>query len=216
MKAVLEFDDFSPKNTNFGILEDLHEHFPHIKISLFAVAWDIRWGERTPITLEKYEPFCNACRKSADWLEICIHGLTHTDREFEKLSYDEAKKRIVMAEKMFINRRIPYAKVFKAPQWLLSPEAKRAAEDLGFVVVEDGYYNWNMKDPMPKDKDTVVGHGHIQIVCDNGLEQVWQKIQALPSDTEFQFVSEYVKAEKVNPEEHIEPDPLKNDEVITV
>ncbi len=211
MKIVLEFDDFSPRNSNFGLLEDLKDHFKGFKVSLFSVPWDIRWGEPTPITDEKYIPFVNAVNASEDWIEICVHGLTHMFSEFKTISYDEAKKRISIAEKMLINRAVKYAKIFKAPHWELSPGAKRALTELGFIYVEDGYYNWNLADEFPEEivkkdpKAVIIAHGHIQNVMNNGLEEVMPKLLALPAkDVEWMFLSEYLKSSKVNSIEILE------------
>lgn len=199
LTVVLDFDDFSPRNTNFGLLEELHEHFPDFKVTLFTVPWEIRFGEQTPITEDKFSPFTKAIRKASDWIEIALHGFTHAPREFENIPYEKAKKRIIVAEKMFINQKMPYAKLFKAPQWLLSEDGKRAAEDLGFVVVEDGGYNWNLKDERP-DGDFLWGHGHIQMEMDNGLEEVMPKLMQLPADTQFIWLSEHLEADRVDSE----------------
>jgi len=202
MKIIIELDDFGPRNSSFSLLEDLRDHYKNFKITLFTVPWEIRWGEPTPITEEKFEPFCEAVKKSQDWMEIAIHGLSHLPGEFKLISYDEAKKRVGIAEKMLINRGINYAKIFKAPHWQLSEAGERAVTDLGFKVVKDGYYNWNLKDEMPKDKDLIIGHGHIQIdSCQNGLEQVMPKLLKLPADTEFLWLSEYLGAGRVNSQE---------------
>lgn len=192
MKIALEFDDFSPKNSNFGLLEELKEHYPGFKVTMFTTPWEIRWGDMTPITNPEYAPWVNAVKKCEDWLEIAVHGLTHAPMEFSELSYDEAKKRIMVAEKMFINRGIKYAKIFKAPFWALSAQGEKAIKDLGFTVVKDGYYNWNLADEMPKLK-VILGHGHVQNEMGNGLEEVFQKLMKLPTDTEFVFLSEYLK-----------------------
>lgn len=205
MKIILEFDDFSPRNSNLGLLEDLKDHFKGFKVTLFTVAWDIRWGEPTPITEEKWKPFCEAVKKSEDWMEIAVHGLTHVPSEFKNISYDKAKKRIGVAEKMLINREITYTKIFKAPHWDLSPGAKRALFELGFKTVEDGYFDWNLKDDFPKillkagKNPVIIAHGHIQNVMGNGLEEVMPKLLALPAkEVEFLFLSEHLKADKIN------------------
>ena len=201
MKIAIELDDFSPRCSNFGLLEQMREHFPGFKITLFTVAWEIRWGEQTPITLEKFRPFSKATASSSDWLEVAVHGLTHASMEFAEKSYDEARKRVIIAEKMFANQRIPFAKIFKAPFWEISHEAERALTDLGYKVVKDGYFDWNMADEFPKFKgDKIhVAHGHVQETCGNGLEQVYPRLMKLPPKTTFHFLSEVLKAEKVEP-----------------
>lgn len=200
MNLILEFDDFSPKNSCLGLLEDLKDHYKDFKVTLFTVPWEIRWGEPTPITMEKFLPFCEAVKRSSDWMEIALHGLTHLQGEFKDLTYEEAYKRILVGEKMFINRGITYTKIFKAPHWQLSPGSERAAMALGWKVVKDHYYSWNLKDEMPKfaDDATVIAHGHIQNVCDNGLEDSMPKLMSLPKNTKFMFLSEVLKADKVD------------------
>jgi len=206
MKLALEFDDFSPRNTNFGILESLQEHYPGFKVSLFTVVWNVMGvSEQTPITDEKFLPFVKAIKESP-WIEILVHGFAHLPLEFANLNYEDAKKRIMVAEKMFQNRGIEYKKIFKAPMWTISPEAEQAAVDLGFRVVHDGYYHWNLNSEdvrlpngelvnfreVPKDQ-LIIGHGHIQDVCGNGLQEVFPMLMKLPVDTEFLFISEALK-----------------------
>ena len=100
---------------------------------------------------------------------------------------------------MLINRGVNYAKIFKAPNWTISAEAERAAKDMGFLVVKDHYYNWNLKDEMPKKKyNILVVHGHVQNDCGNGLEEVMPKLLKIPIGTEFMFLSEVFGADKVN------------------
>lgn len=202
MKIALEYDDFGPQNSNFGLLEKLKEHYPNFKVTLFTVPWDVRFGrnlqESAPITLDKFAPWCEAV-SNADWIEVALHGLTHSPLEFAELSYEAAIKRIVIGMKMFENKGFKnFAKVFKAPQWEISPEAKRAATDMGFVVVEDGYYNWNLANDGP-DADAnepYIMHGHVQDVCENGMSETFHKVTKLPVDTEFLFLSEVLNATK--------------------
>ena len=212
---TFDFDDFSPKNTNLGLLEQLKEHYPNFKATLFLVPWEARFGSPTIITEPKYKPFCDALIKAQDWLEVALHGLTHVPEEFKNVTYEEARKRILVGEKMLINRGVPYAKMFKAPFWQLSERGKQAAEDLGFTVMEDHYYNWNLKDELPQlalkkeDKDWVVAHGHIQDTTGNGLEETMFKIMRLPTDTQFNFLSEYMDVEKIDPAKLDFRDPLE-------
>lgn len=209
IKVALELDDFSPRNSNLALIEEIKEHYPDFKISLFTVPWEIRFGgsnHGTPITDEEYLPWVNAIKENEDWIEIALHGLTHLERsqrnpaEFECISYDQAWKAITVGEKMFMNRGIKLAKIFKAPQWLLSPEGKKAAEDCGFLVVEDGYYNWNIKDEFPlkeaQEGKLIIGHGHIHDTCGNGLTECYDRLMRLPVGTKFFKLSEILCQKK--------------------
>lgn len=195
-KVALEYDDFSPRNSNLSLIEEMKEHYPGFKITLFTVPWEIRFGEPTPITDAAFVPWVNALKEHADWIELALHGMTHAPREWENVSYDEATKWIIVAEKMFENRGLKLAKVFKAPQWLLSEEGERALQDRGYKVVKDHYYNWNLKDEFPQEAadrgDLVIGHGHVQDECGNGMAETFHKIMKLPVTTEFFKISEII------------------------
>jgi len=201
MKVALEYDDFSPTNSNFGILEKFKEHYPDFKVTMFTVPWEIRFQPQdmgSPITREKYKPWVDAVN-DCDWIEIALHGLTHAPREFEKMDYDTAIKTITVGMKMFENVGFKnFVKIFKAPQWLLSPDGKRAAEDMGFLVVEDKYYNWNLENPTPDQgaAEPFIMHGHIQDDCGNGMMETMHTVLKLPVDTEFLFLSDIYNLEK--------------------
>lgn len=202
MQIALEYDDFGPQNSNFGILENFKEHYPSFKVTMFTVPWDIRFGrnlqESAPITLPKFKPFVDAVNE-CDWIEIALHGLTHAPLEFAELSYKAAMQRIVIGMKMFENVGIKnFTKIFKAPQWEMSQEAEQAAKDMGFLVLHDQYYNWNLANDKP-NADAVepfIMHGHVQDVCDNGMAETMHRVLKLPIDTEFKFLSEVFNTSK--------------------
>lgn len=196
MTISFGIDDFGPSNHRFDLLTDFHERYPKCKITLFTIAWDIRFNPNdkgSPITDKKFDTWCETTRQAIKdgWIEIAIHGLTHKLREFENLTFDEAKKRVLVAQKMFVNRNIPTIPIFKAPQWMLSSGGKKAIEELGLKVVEDHYYNWNLKDNMPKSEN-IIAHGHIQneLGTQNGLEQSFMKLCKIPPDSNWIFLSE--------------------------
>lgn len=200
MKVIVDFDDFSPLHNRFDLLEELREHYPDFKVTMFTVPWEIRYKNPAPITDEKHAGWVSAV-KASKWIEIAVHGLTHFPLEFAELTYDEAHKRIVVAEKMFINRGIEFVKLFKAPYWALSDEAKQAAQDLGYTVAENHYYNWNLADECPftpeqilNDDGYLVAHGHVtKEGCDNYIEDAMPKLMKLPPGTQFITLSEFFK-----------------------
>ncbi len=166
---------------------------------MFTIPWDIRFSPRTkgtPITQPEYKQWVDAVRKGQEdgWLDIAIHGLTHAPREFENLSYQEAKNRVVVAQKMFANVGIEVNDMFKAPQWLLSDDGKKAIEDLGLKVMEDGYYNWNLKEDRPKRKRKLIAHGHIQDEPStrNGIEESYIRIISTPQEAEWVHLKDLI------------------------
>lgn len=206
-KVALEYDDFGPRNSNLALLEEIKEHYPDFKVTLFTVPWEIRFGSAsqttpgTPITDAAYQPWVEAVKQNEDWMELALHGFTHKlgdprqgiPGEME-CSYEDAQKIITVAEKMFENRGLKLAKIFKAPQWLISKEAKRGIEELGYKVCEDHYYNWNLTDPFPTEAaergDIIIGHGHVQDEMGNGMAETLHKVLKLPPDTQFLKLSE--------------------------
>jgi len=195
MEIGCDFDDFGPLNHRFDLLDELRLRYPKFKVTMFTIPWDIRLNpadKGTPITLEKFKPWVDEVRQGvkAGWLDICLHGLTHLPAEFNKFGYDEARQRIIAAEKMFDFCKIPLTKMFKAPYWLISDKAKLAVKDMGYTLVEDGYYNFNLANNWPIDAKTVIMHGHVQDVCGNGMEESLSKIMKAPRNAKWVFLKE--------------------------
>lgn len=197
LRIAVEYDDFSPYNTQFSSLEKMREHYPQFKVTMFTVPWETRFGQQTAITLPEYAAFVKACKESEDWLELALHGLTHAPMEFAEVSQEEAFKRVMIGKKMFDNRGLKLVPIFKAPFWALSKEGKLGVESAGFKVVEDKYYNWNLADDFPQEAadrgDVIIAHGHVQDVCENGLAETLPKLMKLPPDTQFLTLSEVLK-----------------------
>lgn len=201
MRISIDADDFSPLNHRFDLLEELRKRYPTFKITMFTIPWDIRINPQdkgTPITLKKFKPWVNEVKKGIEegWLDISLHGFTHGPREFENLSYDQAQKKIIVAEKMFDNVGIKLSKMFKAPYWLLSEKAELALTDMGYTVVKDGYYSWNIKDTIPKG-DLILAHGHVHDTCGNGLEESLARVMETPIDAEWIFLKEVYEHHRI-------------------
>lgn len=208
MKIALDYDDFSPLNHRFDLLDKLRERYEGFKVTMFTIPWDIRFnpdGKGTPITDRLYAPWVDRVKEAVEqgWMEIALHGLDHAPQEFENLTYQQAKNRVIVGEKMFANVGIPVIKLFKAPQWLLSDSGKKAIEDLGYTVCEDGYYNWNLRDELASWHDeiqaggdrknkAVVAHGHVQDEPStmNGMDQTLLNLSDVPQDAEWVFLRE--------------------------
>lgn len=194
---ALEADDFNPKNHRFDILEKLRDRFPNFKITMFTVAWDIRYNTELgglPVSKEEFKSWVNIVKHAIDdgWLEVAVHGLTHAPHEFLELEPKLAVAKVKFAQKMLEDAKIPYVKLFKAPFWELREDSKLAIKKEGFRVVEDGYYNWNIKDEFPVELDMVIGHGHVQDTMGNGLSESLIRLVQIPDDYEWKFISEVV------------------------
>jgi hypothetical protein len=197
MKISCDYDDFSPMNHRFDILDKIRERYPDFKVTMFTVPWEIRLSpstKGTPITHDRYKPWVDKVIEAVDegWMDISLHGLTHAPREMENLTYQEVKNRILTGQKMFENVGIKINDLFKAPQWLISEDGKKAVEDLGLKLMEDHYYNWNLKDDKPKKKKKLIAHGHVQDVMGNGLDESFFRLSKTPTDAEWLHLKEMI------------------------
>ena len=193
MKISYDVDDLSPYCHRFDLIENLRERYLDFKMTAFFIPWDIRYNAQekgTPITDKRYKDFADYVVDGQldGWLDISIHGLTHAPEEFLNLTYTEAQNRLLVAQKMLTNVGIKYNDMFKAPQWLINKDAKKAVEDMGMKVMEDGYYNWNTKDEMPKKKRKIIAHGHVQDVMGNGIEESFTRLMKIPDTAKWVFL----------------------------
>lgn len=196
LEVAVDYDDFSVNNHRFDLLDQIRKRYPDFKVTMFTVPWEIRFdakGKGTPITQPEHRWWVDTVKQGITdgWLEIMLHGLTHAPEEFHRLTYDEAKKRILVGLKMFENVGIECKPYFKAPQWLISEGGKQAVEDMDLILVEDHYYNWNLKDKKPENTK-MIAHGHIQDErgTGNGMEQSLMHLFQIPQDAEFKFLSD--------------------------
>jgi glycosyltransferase involved in cell wall biosynthesis len=214
-QITLTFDDFGPSNSNIYFLEKLKENYPNLKVTLFTVPESTQSGEL--ISLLDKPDFCNHIRKY-DWIELCPHGWHHPDisqgrqPEFMDISYYETTRYIESVETIFSEAKLPYQKIFKAPQYKLSEAGKNAFKDQGWTIAVSGTgefwpsdlplttTNWNIRQELPLRKK-VVSYGHIQDLG-NGMLECWENLVKMPSDTKFKFLSEVVD-EKIGLPPHL-------------
>ena len=193
----LELDDFGPFNHRFDLLEKLRVRYPDFKITMFTVCWDIRYKTKeggTPISKPEYQPFVDMVKRGVrqGWLEIAVHGLTHAPYEFLDLEPRLATAKVKFAQEFLESTEIPYVKLFKAPYWQIRDDSKEAIQEMGFEVVEDDYYNWNIKDEFPVELDEIIAHGHVQDEMGNGLDESMIRLMQIPEEYEWKFVSEAI------------------------
>lgn len=197
MKISYDVDDLAPYCHRFDLIDELRKRYPKFKMTAFFIPWDIRYnaqGKGTPITEPDYADFVDYIKQAQldGWLDISIHGLTHAPSEFLDLSYTEAQNRLTVAQKMLANVGIKYNDMFKAPQWQISDDARKAVTDMGMRVIDDGYYNWNLKDDKPPRKRKLIAHGHVQDVMGNGIDESFVRLIKVPDDAEWVFLKDVI------------------------
>lgn len=153
MKTIIcDMDDVSlndgPAANGMNWIYYLHGKYPGFKITLFAIPG----------------------RSNHEWLEhlidegsveLAVHGNMHDENE-------------VITQEMIDSWYGYYEKIYKGPNWKVTPEEKKLLETNGYDII-DGIW---------LDRPDVV-HGHVWIDAD------WQRLESLiEPDTKFKWISE--------------------------
>ena len=209
MKLALEFDDFNPKTEVNCIdkIDTLVQRYPNIKLTFF-----------TPALYERVPLFGNRewCSRVLHHIEnnnvrLAVHGLYHTVEEFKQKSKNDALLSIVIAESVFKVAKLPYVKLFRGPHWGINENTYEALIELEYKAVfthtdyshlipkypqiKSVLYNWNLKDVDCTEKNLIIGHGHTQNVCNNGIDESYERICNFidKNNPEFAFADEIIQ-----------------------
>lgn len=149
----ISIDDISPHpKSSTKVLDrcfEVIEILPDVKFSLFVPISYWRTVKKTiattnPLQINLYPEFCETIRNLPDKnFEICYHGFYHgipgvsDNDEFQKLNYKDAIKRFnaMFEVAMLANLDKKFKNIFRPPAWRMSPEAIKAARDVGFRVL---------------------------------------------------------------------------------
>lgn len=182
-KACIEFDDFGKDNHHLEILRGLKEIYPGFRCTMFAIPGD-----------------CSAefIASLPPWIELAIHGNKHSPQECALWKKSDVDKLLSEYPAPVLGSFIP---LFRPPYWLLSDEAHQYLLEKGYKMalhpddhrVSHYTYNWNLKDSPDLSLPLLKGHGHVQDVCGNGIEESLHNLCQLPLDTQFLFVSEVLE-----------------------
>lgn len=200
MKACLDLHDFSVVHNRLLWLLTLKKQFPDFKVSLFTVPKDKPedWG---PYTIRN--EYLDELKKNLDWIQIIPHGLSHERTEFSKKSVEGFKQSMKDIEQAFNADGLPYEKGFCAPHWRWSKGVVEALNENGWwgavdrrqpeMLKPDKFYQYEycLDEEWPYDKDLKL-HGHI-FGTPNDLGKNFDKLMALPSDTEWCFVTDFLE-----------------------
>lgn len=180
--CVFDLDDFVDNSGSMADLLELHEKFPSMVVTLFAIP--------AHTTLSRW--------RHLDWIEFAVHGWRHDSNwECERWTRQRTQEVITRAEEL------GYVHGFKAPGWQLNhdvleavansgwwaalqPTNRAMAQDLWLPAYYAGDHPWSV-------------HGHMQDIglpeweYRNGLMQLINE-RGLPWDskTRFHFVSDVV------------------------
>lgn len=201
MKIILDLDDYSVLRNRWDLMLQLKEHYPKLKLSLFTIPYDYEYEGVHQFRIMREEKL-NLLKENLDWIQIIPHGVTHMPREFEKADRVAVKLALKAIDDAFTKDGIPYVKGFKAPFWLWNQDVCDVLDQAGWFGATDRnqpemkatkknyVYNWDIKDPFPKNVDVVKGHGHMTPPSANNLEQCFTNLLKMPTDAEFGFVTD--------------------------
>lgn len=206
MKTVsLDFDDFTVYNHKIDTLLKLKEYLPNLKVSMFMVPVDIV-NEQVPSQRMMLAEYLKLIADNLDWIQLIPHGITHAGREFEKADREAMELSIKAIENVFDGYRLPFERGFKAPQWLWNKDVCDVLDEHGWWGAIDKNqpnmprtkrtytYTHSINEPFwLAEEDTLCLHGHYSPPMENDIDRCLTNLIKLPSDTEFRFVSEFVK-----------------------
>lgn len=185
MQITLDFDDFTGRRLRlFYKLVKLKTLIPNLKVTLFCIP-----AGCNELVLSEISKF--------DWVEMHQHGWAHSLYEWKALSYAKAVELLKRGQNKY------YGKGFKAPNWLLSGEAFKACQDLGYwvavhpkqVLLAQEYklktYLYNQSITSPWNRDIIKATGHVDKCNQNdSIEEAWPNLLHLPRNATFKFNSE--------------------------
>ena len=178
---IVDFDDFTERDNQLGLLAMLKEANPAFRCTLFAIpalGSDEFW-DSVP-----------------EWCELAMHGWWHPHpREAEHWTYEDACD--VLSAKP-----ARFEKGFKAPGWQISDDTYQAIIDMGFWVADhwenderrpDGIRAHAISPAAGAGVDPDHWHGHIGNSCSNGIAEtfsaVLSRVREAPT---FDLISESV------------------------
>jgi peptidoglycan/xylan/chitin deacetylase (PgdA/CDA1 family) len=121
----------------------LHHYFYHLR-RILRFKEIVPSLKNEPFRLDKHPECCNKIREliNENKIEIAIHGYYHYNpklvihgQEFQNLSYEESKKRILLAEEILQKVNLPFVKIFRPPGWGISEGLLKALKELNYQAI---------------------------------------------------------------------------------
>jgi len=204
-KIVLDFDDWSVLGNRFDLLLRLREHYPQLKVSLFAIPFDARFETDTIAKMFR-EKAVKTAKENLDWIQLIPHGLTHIQSEFKNADKTTTQLALKAIDDAFKKDGLPYEKGFKAPFWEWNQDVVDALDKEGWWGAVDPrqtdmlktkkFYRHEFSIAEPywlSEKDVWKLHGHMDSKSDNDFEECFIRLFKMPSDAEFRFVTDYLE-----------------------
>lgn len=172
---ICDLDDFHQTNHRWDLITQLKEANPAFKVTLFAVPG---------LGSEEF------WRSIPDWCELAVHGWLHPD-PYECSNWTKRDMNKLLDEPIVQEF---FVEGFKAPGWQISDDCYEVLLERGYWVadqhLEDGRRPKGLRTYFYEDGEDR-WHGHIQNVCDNGLQERWgELLERVRAADQFLFASE--------------------------
>lgn len=192
--VIFDLDDLAMQPER-NCLEDLvllkHE-YPKLKVTLFAIPY---YGG-----VDQSVFFHQIVDNFGDWIELAVHGWDHHSN-FECSQWDYKTATDKIREALEMNCFVPG---FKAPGWQISRDTYMACKNLGVWVADHKVSAYTESVPNSQRRPSKLKyyeidhpwmvHGHTWECEGNGLETIMKNVP-WNQDTEFHFISDYIKEE---------------------
>ena len=166
---VVDFDDFSEKNHKLDLLKKLKQEIPNLKVTLFTVPAD------------SSKEFCQKIAQW-DWVELALHGEKHNHLECSIWTKEKTLEVLNKYEQWNC-----FQKIFKPPYWAGSKGLYEALAEKGYIVAQTPTAIVGDNKVYRLNHNSV--HGHIQNVCENGLEEKFNYYKLFKGHS-FKFISD--------------------------
>ncbi len=208
LKVVMDVDDFGFLLPGYDDLIRLKESLPNLKITCFTIPMDKNFfnsQNSKHFKWESYKKWADIVNKM-DWIEIALHGFAHVHHECDT-TYEQSVTLLKAVEKTWERVGLEYVKLIKAPYWQMSYDFMIACRDMGYTVAIDRnhmrpvpkdlktyIFNWSFEEALPLEVNPIKGHGHFVGNNKNNISDTLSNILVqLPKETQFMFVSDYLK-----------------------
>lgn len=203
---VLDIDDYGLLLPGIEDILRIKKHYPGFKITCFTIPIPKEFFSKENhkhFNKEKYKKWAEIVN-NYDWMEIGIHGFSHTYSEFD-CKYQAAEMMLEATKNLWKEVGLKYKKIFRAPYWQYSYDALNALKDKDYTVCLDRNhpiaipkglktytYNWSLEERAPQT-DLIKGHGHAYSTSGvkNGIDLCYQNIiKQIPVGAKFKTISE--------------------------
>lgn len=178
--VVMDLDDLCDVWNPRATLERWHEANPEGKVTLFTIP-----GRSSDALLDEYA--------ALPWVQLGMHGWWHTRGECLSWSQETVEERM----KLWEDRG--FARVFKAPHWMTTPEIYKAAQARNWIVADHSrnmdfwkvgmnIYAYNLKH---RKQGFISVHGHTHDVTGNGIDEAFSEF-CFPATQPFMWIDETV------------------------